>query len=763
MNNTTNEGSKLYLYSITSVAILGGLLFGYDTAVISGAEKGLEAFFLSASDFQYNKVMHGITSSSALIGCVLGGALSGVFASRLGRRNSLRLAAVLFFLSALGSYYPEVLFFEYGKPNMDLLIAFNLYRVLGGIGVGLASAVCPMYIAEIAPSNIRGTLVSCNQFAIIFGMLVVYFVNYLIMGDHQNPIILKDAAGVLSVSAESDMWTVQEGWRYMFGSEAFPAAFFGLLLFFVPKTPRYLVLVQQEEKAYTILEKINGKNKAQEILNDIKATAQEKTEKLFTYGVTVIVIGILLSVFQQAIGINAVLYYAPRIFENAGAEGGGMMQTVIMGIVNIIFTLVAIFTVDRFGRKPLLIIGSIGMAVGAFAVAMCDSMAIKGVLPVLSIIVYAAFFMMSWGPICWVLISEIFPNTIRGKAVAIAVAFQWIFNYIVSSTFPALYDFSPMFAYSLYGVGETKVSRGPGRREIGHGALAERALLPVLPSEEEFPYAIRTVSETFESNGSTSMASTCASCMSLMAAGVPIKKMVAGISCGLVTGDTDDDFVLLTDIQGLEDFFGDMDFKVTGTHDGITAIQMDIKIHGLTKPIVEGAIGRCREAREFIMANCMSPAISAPRKEVGPYAPKIISIQIDPDKIGDVVGQRGKTINEIIARTGVKIDINDEGQVSVCGTDHEMMDKAVDMIKMITTDFEEGQIFQGTVVSIKEFGAFIEFAPGKEGMVHISKIAKERINRVEDVLTLGDKVTVVCLGKDKMGRISFSMKDVAQV
>ena len=276
MNNTTNEGSKLYLYSITSVAILGGLLFGYDTAVISGAEKGLEAFFLSASDFQYNKVMHGITSSSALIGCVLGGALSGIFASRLGRRNSLRLAAVLFFLSALGSYYPEVLFFEYGKPNMDLLIAFNLYRVLGGIGVGLASAVCPMYIAEIAPSNIRGTLVSCNQFAIIFGMLVVYFVNYLIMGDHQNPIILKDAAGVLSVSTESDMWTVQEGWRYMFGSEAFPAALFGMLLFFVPKTPRYLVLVQQEEKAYSILEKINGKAKSREILNDIKATGSGK-------------------------------------------------------------------------------------------------------------------------------------------------------------------------------------------------------------------------------------------------------------------------------------------------------------------------------------------------------------------------------------------------------------------------------------------------------------------------------------------------------
>ena len=318
------------------------------------------------------------------------------------------------------------------------------------------------------------------------------------------------------------------------------------------------------------------------------------------------------------------------------------------------------------------------------------------------------------------------------------------------------------YNFPAYSVGETKVSRGPGRREIGHGALAERALIPVLPSEEEFPYAIRAVSETFESNGSTSMASTCASCMSLMAAGVPIKKMVAGISCGLVTGDTDDDFVLLTDIQGLEDFFGDMDFKVTGTKDGITAIQMDIKIHGLTRPIVEGAIARCREARFFIMDNCMSKAISEPRKEVGPYAPKIIQITIDPQKIGDVVGQRGKTINEIIDRTGVKIDITDDGAVSICGTDAAMMDQAVEMIKIITTDFEEGQIFKGVVVSIKEFGAFVEFAPGKEGMVHISKIAKERINRVEDVLTLGDKVTVKCMGKDKMGRMSFSMKDVAE-
>ena len=315
------------------------------------------------------------------------------------------------------------------------------------------------------------------------------------------------------------------------------------------------------------------------------------------------------------------------------------------------------------------------------------------------------------------------------------------------------------YNFPSYSVGETKVSRGPGRREIGHGALAERALLPVLPSPEEFPYAIRTVSETFESNGSTSMASTCASCMSLMAAGVPIKKMVAGISCGLVTGDTDDDYIVLTDIQGLEDFFGDMDFKVTGTTEGITAIQMDIKIHGLTRPIVEEAIRRTREARLFIMDTCMKPAIAEPRKEVGQYAPKIVQIQINPEKIGDVVGQRGKTINEIIARTGVKIDITDDGAVSVCGTEAEAMQNAIKMIEMIASDFEEGKKYTGTVVSIKEFGAFIEFAPGKEGMVHISKIAKERIDHVEDVLTLGDVVTVVCLGKDKMGRISFSIKD----
>ena len=318
------------------------------------------------------------------------------------------------------------------------------------------------------------------------------------------------------------------------------------------------------------------------------------------------------------------------------------------------------------------------------------------------------------------------------------------------------------YNFPSYSVGETKPSRGPGRREIGHGALAERALVPVLPSEEEFPYAIRTVSETFESNGSTSQASICASTMSLMAAGVPIKKPVAGISCGLVTGDTDDDYIVLTDIQGLEDFFGDMDFKVAGTHDGITAIQMDIKIHGLTRPIVEEAIRRTKEAREYILTEVMEKCIAAPRTAVGEYAPKIIQIQIDPQKIGDVVGQRGKTINTIIERTGVKIDITDEGAVSICGVNQKSMDEAANMVKIIATDFEAGQIFTGKVVSIKEFGAFVEFAPGKEGMVHISKICKERINRVEDVLTLGDKVKVVCLGKDKMGRISFSMKDVPE-
>ena len=318
------------------------------------------------------------------------------------------------------------------------------------------------------------------------------------------------------------------------------------------------------------------------------------------------------------------------------------------------------------------------------------------------------------------------------------------------------------YNFPSYSVGETKPSRGPGRREIGHGALAERALLPVLPSEAEFPYAIRTVSETFESNGSTSQASVCASSMSLMSAGVPIKAAVAGISCGLVTGDTDDDYLVLTDIQGLEDFFGDMDFKVAGTHKGITAIQMDIKIHGLTRPIIEEAIAKTRKARLYIIDEVMNKAIDAPRAQVGEFAPKIIQMQIDPQKIGDVVGQRGKTINAIIEQTGVKIDITDDGAVSICGTDAKGMEEAQKMIHIIVTDFEAGQVLEGKVVSIKDFGAFLEFAPGKEGMVHISKLSKERVNRVEDVLTLGDVVKVVCLGKDKMGRISFSMKDVAE-
>ncbi len=318
------------------------------------------------------------------------------------------------------------------------------------------------------------------------------------------------------------------------------------------------------------------------------------------------------------------------------------------------------------------------------------------------------------------------------------------------------------YNFPSYSVGETRPSRGPGRREIGHGALAERALVPVLPAEADFPYAIRTVSETFESNGSTSQASVCASSMSLMAAGVPIKAAVAGISAGLVTGDSDDDYLVLTDIQGLEDFFGDMDFKVAGTHKGITAIQMDIKIHGLTRPIIEEAIAATKKARTYILDEVMAKAIAEPRPEVGTYAPKIIQMQIDPQKIGDVVGQRGKTINAIIEETGVKIDITDDGAVSICGTDAAGMDRAKELIEIIVMDFEAGMVLKGRVVSIKEFGAFIEFAPGKEGMVHISKISKERIKQVEDVLTLGDVVKVVCLGKDKMGRLSFSMKDVAE-
>ena len=461
MTNQTENGSKAYLFSIVLVAVLGGLLFGYDTAVISGAEKGLQAFFMGAPDFTYTDTWHGITSSSALIGCIIGSAISGLCASRLGRKKSLFLAGVLFFLSALGSYYPEFLFFGYGEPSYSLLLAFNFYRVLGGVGVGLASAICPMYIAEIAPSNIRGTLVSWNQFAIIFGQLVVYFVNFLILGDNINPVI-RAVEGVNQIlNPDAAAWTIEMGWRLMFVSEAVPAGLFTLLVLLVPETPRYLALCGRDDKALAVLGRINGASQARAILADIKATTHEKTERLFTYGWLVIFIGIMLSVFQQAVGINAVLYFAPRIFESMGM-GNPMMQTVIMGIINILFTLLAVFTVERWGRKPLLISGSIGMAVGAFGVALCNVViGLPALVSVVSIMVYSASFMFSWGPICWVLIAEIFPNTIRGAAVAVAVAFQWIFNYIVSSTFVPMYNmqlgemgdkFGHMFAYALYGV-----------------------------------------------------------------------------------------------------------------------------------------------------------------------------------------------------------------------------------------------------------------------------------------------------------------------
>ena len=452
------QGSKSYLFSIVLVAVLGGLLFGYDTAVISGAEKGLQAFFMGAGDFTYTDTFHGFTCSSALIGCIIGSALSGFLASNLGRKRALILAGLLFFISALGSMQPEFLFYEKGVPTFSLLITFNIYRVIGGIGVGLASAICPMYIAEVAPSNIRGTLVSWNQFAIIFGQLVVYFVNFLILGEHTNPVIESIGKGVNQVAASSDPWTISTGWRYMFGSEAVPAGLFALLICFVPETPRYLVMIGEDNKALRILSRINGSARGESILQEIKDTITVKTEKLFTYGILVIFVGIMLSVFQQVVGINAVLYYAPRIFSDMGMDKP-MVQTVIMGVVNILFTLVAIFTVEKWGRKPLLITGSIGMAIGAFGVAITFGNESLSIITMLSIMVYSASFMMSWGPICWVLISEIFPNTIRGAAVAIAVAFQWIFNWIVSSSFVPMFnmhltpgdDFGHWFTYGLYG------------------------------------------------------------------------------------------------------------------------------------------------------------------------------------------------------------------------------------------------------------------------------------------------------------------------
>ena len=452
------QGSKAYLFSIVLVAVLGGLLFGYDTAVISGAEKGLQAFFLGAGDFIYTDSWHGFTCASALIGCVIGSALSGWMASSLGRKRSLFVAGLLFFASALGSMNPEFLFFNHGEASMSLLVVFNIYRVIGGIGVGLASAICPMYIGEVAPSGIRGMLVSWNQFAIIFGQLVVYFVNFMILGQHTNPIIESIGEGINAVAPGSDPWAIETGWRYMFGSEAVPAGLFALLICFVPETPRYLVMVGEDTKAQRILERINGATVAQEVLHDIKETITEKTEKLFSYGFLCIFIGIMLSVFQQTVGINAVLYYAPRIFGDMGMDNP-MVQTVIMGVVNILFTLVAVFTVEKWGRKPLLISGSIGMAIGAFGVALTFGKTGMEMVTMLSIMVYSASFMMSWGPICWVLIAEIFPNTIRGKAVAIAVAFQWIFNWIVSSSFVPMFNmrlgddanFGHWFTYGLYG------------------------------------------------------------------------------------------------------------------------------------------------------------------------------------------------------------------------------------------------------------------------------------------------------------------------
>ena len=458
---TREKVNSAYLFSIVLVAVLGGLLFGYDTAVISGAEKGLQAFFMGASDFQYTDALHGITSSSALIGCIIGSGISGIFATRLGRKRSLFVAGVLFFLSALGSYNPEFFFFTEGVPTFALLVMFNIYRVLGGIGVGLASAICPMYIAEVSPSGIRGKMVSWNQFSIIFGQLVVYFVNFMILGNHANPVV-DLVNGVNQVlNPEAAAWTIDTGWRLMFVSEAVPAGLFAILILMVPETPRYLVMSGQEERSLQVLTRINGAEAAKIILDDIRSSTKEKMEKLFSYGWMVIFIGIMLSVFQQAIGINAVLYFAPRIFESMGM-GNPMVQTVIMGVVNITFTLLAVFTVEKLGRKPLLISGSIGMAIGAFGVAVSSVVSgIPGIIPVLSIMVYSASFMFSWGPICWVLIAEIFPNTIRGQAIAIAVAFQWIFNFIVSSTFLPMYNmrlgsmgvsFGHFFSYALYGV-----------------------------------------------------------------------------------------------------------------------------------------------------------------------------------------------------------------------------------------------------------------------------------------------------------------------
>jgi SP family xylose:H+ symportor-like MFS transporter len=427
--------NSLYVFSITLVATLGGLLFGYDTAVISGVEKPIEAYLIQPLGL--GAFVHGATVSSALIGCIIGGAISGFLSSRLGRKRSLIVAACLFFVSALGSAYPETFFFDQGEPSVGLLLIFNTYRILGGIGVGMASAVCPMYIGEISPAEIRGRLVSFNQFAIIFGMLVVYFVNWGI------------------ANGQTIEWINDVGWRYMFASEALPAGLFGVLICFVPETPRYLALTHQDEKALHVLTSINNsKEKAVAILEEIKLTVNESVKgKLFSYGKKVIAIGILLSVFQQFVGINVALYYAPRIFESMGAaKDASMLQTIVMGLVNVIFTVVAILTVDKWGRRPLLIVGSVGMAIGMFAISGLAYWGIIGISTLIFIIIYTASFMMSWGPICWVLIAEIFPNKIRGQAVAVAVAAQWAANYFISSTYPAMMEFSGAMTYGFYGL-----------------------------------------------------------------------------------------------------------------------------------------------------------------------------------------------------------------------------------------------------------------------------------------------------------------------
>ncbi len=428
-----NDQNKLYVIGLTLVATLGGLLFGYDTAVISGAEKSIQAYLIDSQGL--SAFIHGATTSSALIGCIIGGAISGILSSRYGRKRTLMFAALLFFISALGSGFPEFLFFEKGVPSINLLMMFNFYRIIGGIGVGLASAISPVYIGEIAPADIRGRLVSLNQFAIIFGMLVVYFVNWGIS------------------NGQTLEWINSIGWRYMFLSEAIPAAIFGILLFFVPETPRYLALTNRNDEALRVLTSINGSKRAKEIMVEIKGTLNQHSAKIFAYGKLVVITGILLSIFQQFVGINVALYYAPRIFESMGAaKDASMMQTVVMGLVNVVFTVIAITTVDKLGRKPLLIIGSIGMAVGMFAISALSYFNIIGIGTLIFIIIYTASFMMSWGPITWVLISEIFPNQIRGRAVAIAVAFQWAANYFISSTYPAMMEYSGAMTYGFYGL-----------------------------------------------------------------------------------------------------------------------------------------------------------------------------------------------------------------------------------------------------------------------------------------------------------------------